>query len=168
MTDHPVVELKAVDPIGRGRIERWLRSPSVADWWGGTAAGEARVRLALTSEAAICRMVSLDGVPIGYGQAMDAIAGGASSDNLPPGTWECDLFIGEEIHRGRGYWSLALDQLATEVLSTTLALACAVVVPLRNERVARAAERIGFRWTRIIALPRGGPSWIMLRDRSNG
>ena len=165
MTDSAIVDLRPTDIAGRDLVARWLRQPAVAEWWGGTAVGEARMRLAMTSDAAICRMVTLGGTPIGYGQGMDAAAGGAPSADLPPGSWECDLFIGEEAHRGKGVWSVAMDQLAGEVLSTTLALSCAVVVPIRNERVARAAERIGFRWTRIVAAPRGGPSWVMLRDR---
>lgn len=163
--DHPLVTLDRVDELGRARVERWLRMPAVGARWGGTATGEARVRLAMTSELSICRMVHVDGVMVGYGQAMDAFTAGAPNPDLPPGTWECDLFIGEETHRGGGHWSAALDKLATEVLSTTLALSCAVVVPLRCEQMARAAERIGFRWARIIDVPRDGRAWILLRDR---
>lgn len=165
MTGDTDVGLRPVDFSGRDLVARWLRSPAVAAWWGGAAVGEARVRLATMSDSAICRLVCLHGVPIGYGQGMDAASGGAPSADLPTGSWECDLFIGEEEHRGKGLWSVAMDQLVTEVLSTTLALSCAIVVPIRNESVARAAERIGFRWTRIVAVPRGGPSWVMLRDR---
>ncbi len=165
MSDNLAVDLRPIDFPGRDLVARWLRTPAVSDWWGGAAVGEARMRLAMTSDGAICRMVTLAGTPIGYGQGMDAAASGAPSADLPPGSWECDLFIGEEAYRGKGIWSVAMDQLVGEVLSTTLALSCAVVVPIRNEPVARAAERIGFRWTRIVAVPRDGPSWVMLRDR---
>lgn len=161
--------LTALAPItaaGRDRVARWLADPTVAAWWGSRAAAEARIALALATPSALCRMIHRDGAAIGYAQAVDAgLADDLGGPPLAPGTAECLVFIGEAEARGRGHWPAALDLVAAEVLATTLALACAVVVPVRNERVARAAERVGFRWQAIHADPAAGPCWVMVRER---
>jgi len=163
----PELELRPLAGLDRGRVARWLRSPVVADWLGGPASAEARVRLAADVAGAICRLVTSNGVAIGYAHAFDAAADGALRTAVPAGAWLCELFIGEEAHRGRGYWSRALELLVAEVDTTTLATAIAVVVPVRDERVARAAERCGFRWHRILHDGSAGPSWVMLRERGS-
>ncbi len=66
---------------------------------------------------------------------------------------------------GRGMGEKALDLLVREVFTTTLAVACAVLVPVRRERAARAHETVGFRWIAIRDDPLLGPSWLMLRER---
>ena len=161
------IELRVVSELDRARLSAWLHKPSVADWWGGMASAEARFRLAAVTDSAIRRLVTVDGLPIGYGHAFDAAADQSAPAGLPSGFWLCDLFIGEEAYRGRGYWSLALAQLVAEVHATTLATGCALIIPVRNERVARAAERIGFRWTEILRDATPEPAWVMLREHSN-
>ena len=84
---------------------------------------------------------------------------------VPAGTWDCDLFIGSEPDRGRGHGQAALDLLVGEVFATTLAIACMIVISVRNERAARAYENVGFRWVAVTWDPIQGPSWVMLRDR---
>lgn len=161
-----VITLEPVTPAGRDRVARWLREPAVAQWWGSRGAAEARIAAALSTPSAICRMVALDKLPVGWAQAVDAGLGvDEGGPRLAPGTAECMVFIGEAAHRGQGHWGTALDLLAREVLSTTLAIACAVAVPVRNERVVRAAERAGFRWTAIHDDAGAGPMWVMLRGR---
>lgn len=158
----PVIRLQPVGSTGHDRVAAWLATPEVGAWWGGADSAQAHIHLARATEHAICRLVLLGDEPIGYGQAMDAADAGR---DFAPATWTCDLFIGAASKRGFGYWSAAMDQLVGEVFATTLALGCAVVVPIRHERVARAAERIGFGWQSITALPRAGPAWVMVRPR---
>jgi aminoglycoside 6'-N-acetyltransferase len=147
-------------------LARWLASPAVAAWWGNRGAAEARVRMAAESSSALRCMVRVDGLPIGYGHALDsADVRDLAEAGLPAGTWVCDLFVGSEPHRGQGLGSAALDLLVGEVFATTLAVACATIVPVASERVARGCERIGFRWTRVIRDPAIGMVWVMLRDR---
>jgi aminoglycoside 6'-N-acetyltransferase len=84
---------------------------------------------------------------------------------MPAGTWDVDLFIAEPGHRGCGAGERALELLAEEVFTTTLAPALAVFVSVRNEAAVRAYERAGFAWARVWEDPLLGPSWMMLRTR---
>ena len=171
--------LRPVAGADRDRIDRWLQNPDVQRWWGNAASAEAEIRLALDSDASFCRIIETGGLPIGYAQAVDTgltgaplsarthggHADGSTAAPVPPGTWDCDLFIGSEPHRGQGYGQQALDLLVTEVFASTLALACMIVVPVRNERAARAYENVGFRWVAITEDPIHGACWVMLRER---
>lgn len=150
------------DPL----LTRWLAIPAVVAWWGNRAVAEARLRLAAESPHAIRCLVLLEGEPIGYAQAVDSAgAEGPLAARLDPGTWECDLFIGSEPHRGQGFGTAALDLLVAEVFATTLATGCAIFVPVASERVARACEGIGFRWTGVTRDPATGMVWVMVRNR---
>lgn len=162
----PTPRVRPVHPRDHDQIYRWLRDPGVQRWWGNAASAEAEIRLALESNAAFCRIIEIDGLAIGYAQAVDAgLTGGFSGVSVPPGSWDCDLFIGSETHRGQGHGQKALDLLVAEVFASTLATACTIVVSVRNERAARAYENIGFRWVTITEDPIHGPCWVMVRDR---
>jgi RimJ/RimL family protein N-acetyltransferase len=91
--------------------------------------------------------------------------GGQQPDDLPPATWDVDLFIASAEHRRRGAGRAALALLVEEVFATRLAVACCGVVSIRNEAAARTYERAGFRWTRIWQDPIDGPCWVMLKER---
>jgi aminoglycoside 6'-N-acetyltransferase len=150
----------------RALIRSWLGHPSIRAWWGSPSAIEAEIAIALESKSAICRMIEMGGIAIGYGHAYDAglmePAGGPVGE---PGVWQCTFFIGSEVHRGADLGTVALDQLADEVLSTTLAIACETRVPVRNEAAVRQIEAVGFRWSRVEDQGVLGPFWIMRRDR---
>lgn len=152
--------------MDRDVIHRWLRDPGVQRWWGNAASADAETRLARESDAAICRIIEIDGHAIGYAQAMDTgLTGLPHGCPVPPGAWDCDLFIGSEPHRGQGHGQIALDLLVGEVFAATLAVACMIVVSVRNERAARAYENIGFKWVAVAEDPIHGPSWVMFRER---
>ena len=158
--------LRPVVSADRSIINRWVQNPGVQRWWGNAASADAEIRLALDSDAAICRMIEFGGLPIGYAQAVDGgFAGTARPSQIPPGSWDCDLFIGSETHRGQGHGQAGLDLLVAEVFGSTLAVACMIVVPVRNERATRACEDTGFRWVAVSEDPIHGASWVMLRER---
>lgn len=163
------IEALSLAPAPSGdfaRIRGWLGNPEVQRWWGNGASAEAEIRLAFASEASLCRLIQLDGLAIGYAQAVECgLSGAPLPSAVNPGTWDCDLFIGSQPHRGRGYGQAALDLLAAEVFSTTLAIACVIMVPVRHERAVRAYERVGFQWASIAEDPIHGASWVMIRDR---
>ena len=104
-------------------IRRWLARPDIQDWWGPVSATEAEVNMALSSGHAICRVIEVDGVAVGYAHAVDATLWGENlPDELEPGTWDLDLFIAAE------------------------AGATAVIQPggsMRDEDVIRAADEKG-------------------------
>lgn len=147
-------------------IRRWLRLPDIEAWWGPVSATEAEVRIAMTSGTAMCRIVMAGTEPIGYAHAIDAATWGQDlPDELEPGTWDLDLFIAAESHRGRGAGHRALELLKNEVFSTTLAVAVCIFASVRNERAVRAYEKAGFRWRRIWTDPVAGPEWFMVAER---
>jgi aminoglycoside 6'-N-acetyltransferase len=147
-------------------VRRWLGLADIEAWWGPRSATEAEVRIAIESPSALCRIVTVAGLPVGYAQAVDAALWGESlPEELAPGTYDLDLFVAAEEHRGRGVGSAALRLLKEEVFATTLAVAVCVFPSIRNERAVRAYEKAGFRWRRIWEDPATGPSWFMVAER---
>jgi aminoglycoside 6'-N-acetyltransferase len=85
--------------------------------------------------------------------------------DLAPGTWDLDLFIASEQHRGKGVGQAALALLKDDVFATTLAVAVCVFPSVKNERAVRAYEKAGFHWKRIWNDPQLGPSWYMVAEQ---
>ena len=156
-------------PVGQGdldQIRRWLRQPEVEAWWGPASATSAEVQIAVQSPSALCRLIEVDGVAVGYCHAIDAqIWGDHLPDELQPGTWELDVFIASAGHRGQGIGLNALKLLKSEVFSTTLAPAVCIFASIRNEAVVRAYEKAGFRWQSVWTGTASGPSWFMVAVR---
>ena len=145
---------------------RWLDEPEVARWWGPKSGAEAEIRLALESPLAICRIIEADGRAIGYCHAVDASTWASQlPPDLPAGTWDADIMIGDPEARGRGFGITAMRELCDEVFSTTLALGICLFVSVKNEPAVRAYEKAGFRWQRIWHDPVAGPEWMMLMPR---
>jgi aminoglycoside 6'-N-acetyltransferase len=162
----PTITLRPATPEDRFRVRRWLADPDVQAWWGSAAGAEAEITLAMDSAAALCRVIECEGAPIGYAHAAEIGLWGADwPSELVPGTWDIDLFIGSASHRGRGLSARALMLLSEEVFATTLAVACAGLVSIRNERAVRGYEQAGFRWLRIWNDALYGPSWLLLKER---
>lgn len=161
------VTLRPVTTAEHGQIRQWLRDAGVQRWWGNANAAEAEIALALASESALCRLIMLSRTPIGYVHALDAaeLGDGPKPTGVRPGTYDCDLFIGSDIHRGKGHGQRALELIVEEVFATTLAPACSIVVSIRNERAVRAYEAAGFSWSQVWQDPVTGPAWVMLRER---
>jgi RimJ/RimL family protein N-acetyltransferase len=132
----------------------------VVQWWGSKAAAEASMTMAAQSETALVRMIDIDGEPIGYAHVLDA-----ADASLPVGTWQADVFIGSERHRGLGYGAQALGILRDELFATTLTDAVAVRVGLANERQVRAIERVGFQWRDVVQDPLLGRCWVLVAER---
>lgn len=163
----PKVTLRRATRADFDLIRRWLARPDIQEWWGPASATEAEVNMALSSEHGICRLIEVDGAPVGYAHAVDAtLWGDVLPDDLEPGTWDLDLFVADEAHRGQGVGQKALAQLRDEVFATTLAVAVCVFPSVRNERAVRAYEKAGFRWKSVWNDPEMGPSWFMVAYRA--
>lgn len=166
MEDAGTIRLRPAGRADWDLIRGWLGRPDIQDWWGPVSATEAEVNMALSSRHAMCRIIEADGQPVGYAHAVDATLWG---DDLPqdlePGTWDLDLFIASEEHRGKGVGQAALARLKSEVFQSTLAVAVCVFPSVRNERAVRAYEKAGFLWKRIWNDPHAGPSWFMVAAR---
>lgn len=160
------VHLRPATRADFGLIRSWLLRPDIQDWWGPVSATEAEVAIALDTPGALCRIVEADGEPVGYCHAIDASVWGESlPEDLEPGTWDLDIFIASEAHRGKGVGQAALALLKDEVFQTTFAIAVCVFASIRNERAVRAYEKAGFRWQRVWNDPATGPSWFMVARR---
>jgi aminoglycoside 6'-N-acetyltransferase len=162
----PRLAIRPATAADRFRIRRWLADPAIQDWWGNVACAEAGITLAMESAAALPCIIESDRTPIGYAHAVDVgLWAEECLPELPPGTWDVDLFIGSAEHRGRGFGHAALELITAEVFATTLAAACSAKVSIRNEAAARAYERAGFRWQRIWPDRLHGPCWLLLKER---
>jgi aminoglycoside 6'-N-acetyltransferase len=166
MTSGPSLRLRPATPEDRFLIRRWLSDPAVQLPWDSAAGAQAEVTLAMDSTAALPRMVERDGSPIGYAHAVEI---GLWSDPRPQevsaGTWDVRYFIVPGADDPVQIGGAVLELLCDEVFATTLAVACSSVVSITNEPAARACERAGFRWLRVLNDPTAGPSWLMLRER---
>jgi aminoglycoside 6'-N-acetyltransferase len=160
------IALRPANGEDRFRIRRWLADPGVQAWWGNAASAEAEINLALSSHAALCRIIVCDGTPVGYGHAVEVgLWDGTRPEDVVPGTWDVDLFIASAEHRGRGLGQAALAELTDEVFATTLAAACCRIVSIRNEAAVRACERAGYRWQRVWEDTLRGPCWLLVKER---
>ena len=163
----PDIALRPAVPADWDRVRAWLRQPEIQAWFGGLGAAEAEIAIAAESPSALCRMIVADGVPIGYGQAIDAdMVRSPQTEGLPAGAYVAALFIADPAHRRRGAGEAALAALTREVFSSTLAVACATIVPIRYEPAVRAAERAGYHWIGVSDGATAGRSWLMMRERS--
>lgn len=167
--DDVTVRLRPASEADWPMIQGWLRLPAIEQWWGPASRTEGEVIAALKSEHAIARIIEADGEPIGYAHALDATTWGeALPDDLPPGTWDLDLFIADSAMRGRGLGAKALAELKNEVFATTLAVAVCVFPSISNEHAVRAYEKAGFIWQSVHHDPVTGPSWFMIAGRDGG
>jgi hypothetical protein len=143
-------------------IRRWLADAETKSLWGDKASAEAEITLAMESASALCCIIENEGQAIGYGHAL---ASSACHEALPAGCWEAHLFIASARHRDSGYEGFALERIAEELFSTTLAVACSILVPISNEPAVRGCERAGFHWISVQDDPALGACWLMLKER---
>ena len=162
-----IVTLREFGPADRFRLNRWLGQPDVVAWFGSRGAAEAEIALAQSSPSSLLRIISVDETPVGYAQAFDVgMTGAPPHPAVPSGSYEADVFIGSDAHRGQGYGATALALLARDVFATSFALAVTIQVPVRNEMAVRRIERAGFSWKAVLHDPLLGPVWIMRVDRT--
>jgi RimJ/RimL family protein N-acetyltransferase len=163
----PTITLRPATPGDRFMIRRWLADPDIETWWGSRASAEAEIALAMESPSALCRIIEDTAQPVGYAHAVDAgLWGETLPKEIPPGCWDLDIFIGSATHRAQDSGQRAIELLAREVFATTLAVACCIVISVKNEAAVRAYERTGFRWLSVWNDPASGPSWVLLKERS--
>jgi hypothetical protein len=86
----------------RSRIRCWLAQPGMASAWGDAASAEAKISLATSSEAALCRMIEQRAVAIGYGHAVEiGLWAGPLPEMLAAGTWELELLVASGQHKSQ-------------------------------------------------------------------
>ncbi|MCK5090084.1 MAG: GNAT family N-acetyltransferase [Hyphomicrobiaceae bacterium] len=166
MASKAEVSLRPASRSDWNLIRGWLVREDIQEWWGPASATQTEVNMAMRTKHSLCRIIEAGGAPVGYAHAVDAtIWGDDLPQDLAPGTWDLDLFIASEDHRGKGVGQIALSLLKDEVFATTLAVAVCVFPSIRNERAVRAYEKAGFQWQRIWNDRHMGPSWFMIAKR---
>jgi aminoglycoside 6'-N-acetyltransferase len=165
-TTTPVIALRPASPGDRFMLRRWLADPEIETWWGSRAGAEAAIALAMESPSALCRIIEHAGQAIGYTHAVDVgLWNETLPEVIPSGCWDLDTFIGDASYRRRGIGQRAIELLAQEVFTTTLAVACCIFTSVKNEAAVRAYERAGFRWVSVWNDPTHDPCWVLLKER---
>lgn len=122
--------------------------------------------LAMSSAAALARIVEQSAAAIGYAHAVEiGLWSEQQPRGVPAGAWDVDYLMASPAMRDVAIGAAVLTLISDEVFATTLAVACSAVVSIRNETAARAYEGAGFHWLQIFDDALHGPSWLMLRER---
>ena len=124
-------------------VERWLKCPHVARWWGDSkeAIEEVRKHDILTSA-----LILADGTPIGYLcwqiPSHQELAD-AGLDDLPANLVDIDIMIGEPSALGQGFGPEALSQLLAKLRDEDVQVV-GIATAESNKRARKAYGKVGF------------------------
>ena len=168
MTSEVAVSLRPALAEDRFRIRRWLADPEIEAWWGNAASAEAEINLAMSSAAALCRIVESERCAgrLRACRGDRAVGRGRARRSWRPAPGTSTLFIASEAaSRPRSRIAPRWPCSSRRCSPPRWPWRAAGVVSIRNEAAARAYERAGFRWQRIWSDRLLGPSWLMLKER---
>ena len=124
-------------------IERWLKFPHVARWWGDPKEAIEEVRKHDNLSSAL---ILVDGTPIGYLcwqiPSHQELAD-ARLDDLPANLVDIDIVIGEPSALGQGFGPEALTQLLT-ILRDKDVQVVGMATAESNKRARKAYDKVGF------------------------
>ena len=157
------VWLEAFSPDRHGEmLAVWLQSPHVARWWGEPAEQlEAALRRPVEGGDAL---IIADGAPVGYirwEQARRQELEAADLLELPPGTVDIDIAIGEEDYLGRGIGPRALCAVVERLTADQAVPAITLATSVENAAAIRAFEKAGFRRMRTFEYAKYGVMWLL-------
>ena len=138
------VGLEVLDPRRDEQLlERWLRSPHVARWWGA-----AELNLATLGQRSrdTHALITADGRPVGYlcwQRPSREELGAAQLTDLPEGLVDIDIFIGEPDYLGCGAGPKALTVLLAKLHGEGVRFA-GLATSISNVSAIRAFEKAGF------------------------
>ncbi|MEM9029309.1 MAG: GNAT family N-acetyltransferase [Pseudomonadota bacterium] len=149
-------------------IDAWLHLPHVSRWWGDPAWRTVQLRETPDHEHAV---IAYDGVsegagPIGYvrWQAVDReTLDSVGLTDLPDGSIDIDLFIGDASYLGRGLGVRILNALARHLQQTTDVQVIGLTTSVDNLRALRAFEKAAFQKHLRYDDDTFGPCWILIR-----
>jgi aminoglycoside 6'-N-acetyltransferase len=148
-------------------LERWLKTPEVARWWGDPA--EQLVLLKEDLDDPLMRqwIVEHGRHSFAYVQAYEAHAWPqVHLQSLPGGTQVIDAFIGEPDMLGRGHGSAFLGLLASSFIREGAPLV-AIDPDAGNLRARRAFARAGFAEDAIVEAKQGMVMLMVFRRSQN-
>ena len=125
-------------------VEKWLKYPHVARWWGDPSESIDAVRNHDTSTSAL---ILVDSTPIGYlcwqTPTPEELADAGLTD-LPSNLIDIDIMIGESSALGHGYGPKALSQLLSK-LGAEGAQIVGVATAEANKHARKAFDKAGFK-----------------------
>jgi aminoglycoside 6'-N-acetyltransferase len=160
------VELEPFDP-GRHRtlLERWLREPHVARWWGEPE--RTLEELTARPEGGGEALITCGGRPLGYLRwqvpSNEELEAAGLLGDVPADTIDIDIAIGEPELVGRGIGSTALHLLAERLKGEGRARMLMLCTSTMNLQAVRAFDRAGFERVRTFQDPEHGEMWLMMR-----
>ncbi|MEM7774976.1 MAG: GNAT family N-acetyltransferase [Pseudomonadota bacterium] len=144
-------------------IDAWLHLPHVSRWWGDPTWRTAQLR---KTPARAHALITSDDAPIGYvrWQAVDRkTLDSVGLTDLPDGSIDIDLFIGDASYLGRGLGVPILDALARHLQQTTNVQVIGLTTSVDNLRALRAFEKAAFQKHLRYDDDTFGPCWILIR-----
>ena len=167
MTPPTDVGLEVLDPRRHQHLlERWLRSPHVARWWG---AADLHLRTLWQRSKDTHALITADGRLVGYlcwqrpsREELEA----AQLTDLPEDLVDIDILIGEPDYLGCGVGPKALTVLLARLHSEGVRFA-GMATSISNLRAIRAFEKAGFSLFRLFEDPDGPYRYMVAQlDRS--
>jgi RimJ/RimL family protein N-acetyltransferase len=164
-TRSPHVTLREFAPNDLGRLAGWLREPHVARWYAEPADDLAWA--AQPPPGGGQAIILSDGVEVGYvrwqrvdREALDALG----LHEIPPGSVDADILIGETARTGVGIGPRALRMLTADLRQDPTVPLIGLTSELTNTRAHRAFEKAGFRIARQYDAPRLGSCHLLILD----
>lgn len=169
------ISFRRLEPADLPLLQRWLGTPHVAEWWGGSRPSLAEVECEYLPciegrEPTRCYPMLLEGRPVGFIQTclMDDFPEHSQLAGLPGVVAGVDLLIGESdaLHRGLG--APILQALLREVVFADPGVERCLIDPAESNRVAiRCYEKAGFQHVTTVQMPgEGGLTCLMVIERS--
>ncbi|MEM6462477.1 MAG: GNAT family N-acetyltransferase [Pseudomonadota bacterium] len=159
-----MVELVLVSPEqDRPRIEAWLAKPHVTRWWGDPSDRLAQFDATPRDNHAF---IATNGEAVGYirWETVDLEAlQSVGLDEVPEGSVDCDLFIGEEGLTGQGIGPCAIELLADRLKQLTAAPLVGFCSSVENEPAHVALGRSGCTLLTTYDDPTFGPCHVFVR-----
>jgi len=159
------VALRPFESTDLARLAEWLCAPHVAPWYAEPE--EDLAWAAAPPPGGAQAIIVSGGAEVGYlrWQRVDRAALDALGlHEIPSGSVDADILIGESGGIGRGVGPLALSALAAELRGDGTVPLIGLTSELANTRAHRAFEKAGFRIVRQYDVPRLGPCHLLILD----
>ena len=164
-TRSDLVTLRPFEPSHLPRLARWLRAPHVARWYPEPESNLAWA--AAPPPGGSQALIASGPHEVGYlrwqrvdRETLDAL----DLFEIPAGSVDADILIGEAGDVGRGAGPAALCALAAELARDPTVPLVGLTTALANTRAHRAFEKAGFRIARQYDDGVTGLCHLMLRD----
>lgn len=160
------VTLEPIDLERHGALlATWRAAPHVTRWWLEPSTPLEGIDSARHEHA----LIAIDGVPAGYVRWTPRTAeelAAVGLDDIPEGSIDIDILIGEAGRTGRGVGPQALRLLLGRLKSETTAPLAGLCTSIENAHAIAAFQKAGFRKHAQFDDPHHGRMWLLLAEVS--